>query len=142
MEELKKRRERLKAMRMEAAQSGADSKGGNSSQTQGLPNPLLQTAATNQESCPQRFGYSTDPMAAFSGNNRSKVSQNIAQEHLAPSVQQITPWPLPSQGKYQQQESVWSPMGMVRPSGMQPGTPHGAWNGPGSTYGYNIQILS
>ncbi|KAL1807556.1 hypothetical protein DCAR_0726936 [Daucus carota subsp. sativus] len=138
MEESEKRRERLKAMRMEAAQSGADNEVGNSSQTQGLPNPLLQTAVTNQESCPQRFGYYTDPMAAFSGNKRSKVSQNITQEHLTPSIQEITPRPLPSQGMYQQQESVWSPTGMVRPSSMQPGTPRGAWNGPGPTYGYNI----
>lgn len=29
-------------------------------------------------------------------------------------------------------------MGIVRPSGMQPGTPRGAWNGPGPAYGYNI----
>lgn len=89
MEESEKRRERLKAMRMEAAQSGADNEVGNSSQTQGLPNPLLQTAVTNQESCPQRFGYYTDPMAAFSGNKRSKVSQNITQEHLTPSSNNI-----------------------------------------------------
>lgn len=40
-----------------------------------------------------------------------------------------------------QQESIWSPMGTVRPPGMQPGvgTPRGAWNGPpGPAYGYNI----
>lgn len=140
MEESEKRRERLKAMRMEAAQSGGNNDCENSTQTRGLSSPLLETTATNQDSCPQRFGYYTDPMAAFSANKRSKVNQNNAQEHLTPPIQQktvMTP-PLPSQSMHQQQESVWSPMGMVRPSGMQPGAPHGAWNGPGPAYGYNI----
>lgn len=140
MEESEKRRERLKAMRMEAAQSDANNDVENSTQTRGLSNPLLETTASNQDSCPQRFGYYTDPLAAFSGNKRSKVNQNIAQEHLTPPIQEktaMTPPPLPSQSMHQQQESVWSPMGMVCPSGMQPGTPRGAWNGPGPAYGYN-----
>lgn len=141
MEESEKRRERLKAMRMEAAQGGANNDVENSTQTRGLSNPLLETAATSQDSYPQRFGYYTDPMAAFSGNKKSKVSQNVSQEQFTPPIKQktvMTPPSLPSQTMHQPQESVWSPMGMVRPSGMQPGTPRGAWNGPGPRYGYNI----
>ncbi|KAK1358872.1 hypothetical protein POM88_043346 [Heracleum sosnowskyi] len=72
MEESEKKRERLKTMRMEAAQM------------RGISSLVLETAATNQDSCPRRFGYYTDPMAAFSGNKRSKVNQNSAQEHLRP----------------------------------------------------------
>lgn len=94
MEESEKRRERLKAMRMEAAQSGANNDVGISTQTQGLSNPLLESAATNQDPCPQRFGYYTDPMAAFSGNKRSKVSPNSTQEHLKPPSNNISFWVL------------------------------------------------
>lgn len=94
MEESEKRRERLKAMRMEAAQSDANNDVENSTQTRGLSNPLLETTASNQDSCPQRFGYYTDPLAAFSGNKRSKVNQNIAQEHLTPPSNNLSFWVL------------------------------------------------
>lgn len=94
MEESEKRRERLKAMRMEAAQSDANNNFENSTQTRGLSSPLLETSTTNQDSCPQRFGYYTDPMAAFSGNKRSKVNKNSAQEHLTPSSNNMSFWVL------------------------------------------------
>lgn len=55
MEESLKRRERPQAMRLEVAQSGGGNDVGNSTQTRGLPSPLLETAATNQDSCPQNI---------------------------------------------------------------------------------------
>lgn len=83
MEESEKRRERLKAMRMEAAQ-GDESK--DFTESHGLSNPLIETSSTQQEEPvgKQRFDYYTDPMSAFSGNKRSKVSQNISQQHSTP----------------------------------------------------------
>ncbi|GER37586.1 hydroxyproline-rich glycoprotein [Striga asiatica] len=74
MEESEKRKERLKVMRMEASQTGAyaDSKSPGSAYG-ALLNPLIEnetaTASPNQHNLP-RFGYYTDPMAAFSGSKR------------------------------------------------------------------------
>lgn len=90
MEESEKRRERLKAMRMEAAQGDVNNDVKNFTESHGLSNPLIETSATHQESsAPQRFDYYTDPMSAFSGNKRSKVSQNISQEHFTPPSNNI-----------------------------------------------------
>lgn len=69
MEESEKRRERLKAMRIEASQPGATSETG--SQLHHLSNPLVESPSmqTNSQETP-RFDYYTDPMAAFSNDKR------------------------------------------------------------------------
>lgn len=76
MEESVKRKERLQAMRMEAAQNGSDD---NKDHHQESPHsaPGLLTNPFNDHSSPSstpqhtpRFDYYTDPLAAFSGNKR------------------------------------------------------------------------
>lgn len=86
MEESEKRRERLKAMRIEAAQGDGINDTTNFTESHGLSNPFIETSLMHQQPCaPQRFDYYTDPMSAYSGNKRSKVSQNISQEHFTAS---------------------------------------------------------
>ncbi|KAH6832012.1 hypothetical protein C2S53_000173 [Perilla frutescens var. hirtella] len=74
MEESEKRRERLKAMRMEAADAAVDANSDRSGlASAGLSNPLVEgdsiSSVPTQYFSP-RFDYYTDPMAAFSGNKR------------------------------------------------------------------------
>lgn len=83
MEESEKRRERLKAMRMEASQSGdyieAVGYGG-------LTNPLTDSPSGKVESnamARPRFDYYTDPMSAFSANKRSNNNQ-VSQQCYTP----------------------------------------------------------
>ncbi|KAL0325721.1 UNVERIFIED_CONTAM: protein SICKLE [Sesamum radiatum] len=71
MEESEKRRERLKAMRMEAARAGVNTDSESSGlPSRGLSNPLIEsetTSASPLQYTSPRFDYYTDPMAAFSG---------------------------------------------------------------------------
>lgn len=92
MEESEKRKERLKAMRMEAAQAGLHSEAGNSVGVfQSLTNPLIEPSASSSmpadSRASPRFDFYTDPMAAFSANKRgSKVShQNTPDYFTSPS---------------------------------------------------------
>ncbi|XP_059461269.1 protein SICKLE isoform X2 [Corylus avellana] len=75
MEESEKRRERLKAMRMQAAQAEVS----NNVESSGVPgclsNPLIETSAV-QESCTPRFDFYTDPMAAFSDSRKRSNAVN------------------------------------------------------------------
>lgn len=83
MDESEKRKERLKAMRMEASQSGDYNEAVGYG---GLTNPLTDVPSGNVESCAMprpRFDYYTDPMAAFSANKRSNN-----QPHVSPQVSQ------------------------------------------------------
>lgn len=94
MEESEKRRERLKAMRMEASQSGDYSEaaqnpmGSSSFGHGGLTNPLTDSPSGQAEpyATPRpRFDYYTDPMAAFSANKRSNnVSPQVSQQCYTP----------------------------------------------------------
>ncbi|KAL6983121.1 hypothetical protein U1Q18_016516 [Sarracenia purpurea var. burkii] len=89
MEESEKRKERLKAMRMEALQPEVDNKASNSLESHHLSNPLIETSPVpssqmNSHTVP-RFDYYTDPMSAFSGNKRrNKVSNQNSQDYFAP----------------------------------------------------------
>ncbi|KAF5775821.1 putative protein SICKLE [Helianthus annuus] len=81
MEESTQRRERLKAMRLEASKEDATHNKDHS--TVSLANPLLEST-TNSETEVQKtsrsFSYYTNPMAAYSGNKqRSQVSPPISQ---------------------------------------------------------------
>ncbi|XAR48490.1 hypothetical protein NMG60_11031323 [Bertholletia excelsa] len=90
MEESEKRRERLKAMRIEASQAGArHEEVGNSTESQNLTNPLVEACTTppvqmNSDVAP-RFDYYTDPLSAFSTDKRrSKVSNQNSQGYSTP----------------------------------------------------------
>lgn len=89
MEESEQRRERLKAMRMEASQTGVHNEIGNSVESHQLSNPLIETSAAtpvqmNSYATP-RFDYYTDPMSAFSANKRrSKVSNQNSPDYFTP----------------------------------------------------------
>ncbi|XP_041003561.1 protein SICKLE-like isoform X2 [Juglans microcarpa x Juglans regia] len=77
MEDSAKRRERLKAMRMQADQAEVP----NNSESTGMPgclsNPLIETATMAvQESCAPRFDFYTDPMSAFSDSKKSNKAGN------------------------------------------------------------------
>ncbi|KAJ9674030.1 hypothetical protein PVL29_023529 [Vitis rotundifolia] len=90
MEESEKRRERLKAMRMEAAQTKVSDTVDTSAMPGYLSNPLVEGSATlpvQEDSCmTPRFDFYTDPMSAFSSNKRrSKVANQIQQDYLTPS---------------------------------------------------------
>ncbi|KAL9172579.1 hypothetical protein ABFS82_03G056800 [Erythranthe guttata] len=71
MEESEKRRERLNAMRTEAAQTRETTHPHNS--LGGLSNPLIESESASTaplHHTSQRFDFYTDPMAAFSGSKR------------------------------------------------------------------------
>ncbi|PON89843.1 M-phase-specific PLK1-interacting protein-like [Trema orientale] len=92
MEESEKRRERLRAMRAEAAQA----ENSNSIETTpGIPcylsNPLIETTAAmlSQEAsrATPRFDFYTDPMAAFSANKRRNTTSNqSSSDYYTPPV--------------------------------------------------------
>lgn len=95
MEESAKRREKLKAMRMEAA----DAEVSNTVNTFVVPchleNPLDENSATQpskeDSSATQRFDFYTDPMSAFSGNKRNKASNEIPQDISTPPSNSSSP---------------------------------------------------
>ncbi|KAK9109038.1 hypothetical protein Sjap_017098 [Stephania japonica] len=83
MEESEKRRERLKAMRMEAAQANASHNVDTSTVPTQLSNPLIDSLATMENSSTHtRFDFYTDPMAAFSAGARNfDMSTPLPQFH-------------------------------------------------------------
>lgn len=89
MDESEQRRERLKAMRMEASQEATTYNDGSSHSAVSLSNPLLESTANNDNQVQpfaQSFNYYTDPMAAYSGNKqRSKVSPQISHDYSSTS---------------------------------------------------------
>ncbi|GMN40157.1 hypothetical protein TIFTF001_009387 [Ficus carica] len=96
MEESEKRRERLRAMRAEAARS----ENSNSIEASAMPgylsNPLVEISAavSAQEESRRtpRFDFYTDPMAAFSGNNRrNNTNDQISSHFLTPPVNNGSP---------------------------------------------------
>ncbi|KAK4429169.1 protein SICKLE [Sesamum alatum] len=103
MEESEKRRERLKAMRMEAAQAGVNTDSESSGfPSRGLSNPLIEsetTSASSLQYTSPRFDYYTDPMAAFSGSRRrNNTSHQVSQGHYntppRPVYRGMTPTPV------------------------------------------------
>jgi hypothetical protein len=82
MEESENRRDRLKAMRMQAAQAEVS----NNVESSGVPgclsNPLIETSVV-QESCTPRFDFYTDPMSAFSDSRkRSNAANQIRPDYF------------------------------------------------------------
>lgn len=85
MEESEKRKERLKAIREQAAEAGDNNEEQNSigePLDHGLTNPLIETpsASSRKDEPRPRFDYYTDPMAAFSANNKmNNLSPQVSQ---------------------------------------------------------------
>ncbi|KAL5983986.1 hypothetical protein ACLOJK_018088 [Asimina triloba] len=91
MEESEKRKERLKALRAEAAQAQVSNTQNASTLAGSLSNPLIDPSflPPPAENSPAaiRFDFYTDPMSAFSGNKRWN-SDNIRSPHghLSPPI--------------------------------------------------------
>ncbi|XP_011083710.1 uncharacterized protein LOC105166163 [Sesamum indicum] len=102
MEESEKRRERLKAMRIEAARAGVNTDSESSGlPSRGLSNPLIEsetTSASPLQYTSPRFDYYTDPLAAFSGSRRNNTSHQVSQGHYntpsRPVYHGMTPTPV------------------------------------------------
>ncbi|KAG9448444.1 hypothetical protein H6P81_008409 [Aristolochia fimbriata] len=78
MDESEKRRERLKTMRMEAAQAELPSSPVPSAPGVHLSNPLVDSSATpnttESSNAGRRFDYYTDPLSAFSSSKRRIIN--------------------------------------------------------------------
>ncbi|KAJ0024670.1 hypothetical protein Pint_08492 [Pistacia integerrima] len=101
MEESEKRRERLRAMRMEAEQAEVCSNVETFAVPDSLSNPLLEKSASQpaqgESYATPRFDYYTDPMAAFSGNKkRGQPDNQIAQDYFTPPSFSASAMPQPS----------------------------------------------
>ncbi|KAA8528365.1 hypothetical protein F0562_035720 [Nyssa sinensis] len=159
MEESAKRKERLKAMRMEASQAGVYNDGGSYSGSHGLSNPLIETSAALpaqvESNATPRFDYYTDPLSAFSGHKRNSNASNqnpsgYFTPPTGPRNPEITPPPAhqaqayysPDQRMYQTRAPHYSsgpyrsPIGMASPFGAHQGTPPRVWNGSGGSSSY------
>ena len=92
MEESAQRRERLKAMRMEASQEATNNDASAHSAVN-LSNPLIESTANPESQAQpfaQSFNYYTDPMAAYTGNKqRSKVTSQISQDYSSTPTRNI-----------------------------------------------------
>ncbi|XP_023634676.1 protein SICKLE [Capsella rubella] len=96
MEDSEKRKQMLKAMRMEAAAQNDDGSTGleTSGDTAHLSNPLAETSTHQQDSCETpRFDYYTDPMSAYSSFKRNKTPKQ--QYVSSPHHQTSSPVPPP-----------------------------------------------
>ncbi|GFP92685.1 hypothetical protein PHJA_001412700 [Phtheirospermum japonicum] len=154
MEESEKRRERLNAMRIEAAQTGVYIDSGSSgSASNALSNPLIENetaSAPPHQYTAQRFDFYTDPMSAFTGSKRrNNVSPQVSQGHYNPPPprpmdQGMIPNPSyhypamnsPGQGIFNQPRAhfnpgpVGSPMGSDSPLNRPHQYPPSSWGGP------------
>lgn len=101
MEESEKRKERLKAMRAEAAEAEACSSVETFPVPISLSNPLFENSAAQpiqeQPFAASRFGFYTDPTAAFSANKKRGQHDNYArQDYLMPPSFSAPPMARPS----------------------------------------------
>ncbi|XP_057793953.1 protein SICKLE isoform X2 [Salvia miltiorrhiza] len=99
MEESQKRRERLKAMRIEAANTAVNADTDSLLASGGLSNPLVEGESTSipTKCFSPRFDYYTDPMAAFSGSRRDNITPQVSHGHFnmlpRPTHQNMSPGP-------------------------------------------------
>ncbi|KAL6574298.1 hypothetical protein OROHE_001202 [Orobanche hederae] len=103
MEESEKRKERLEAMRMEAAGTGAYTDFESPGLASGaLSNPLIESETASPSPhhyTSPRFDYYTDPLSAFSASKRANnISPQVSQGHYGtpprPMDQGMTPNPV------------------------------------------------
>ncbi|KAG6434628.1 hypothetical protein SASPL_106266 [Salvia splendens] len=131
MEESQKRRERLKAMRIEAADTTVANTD-RSLASGGLANPLVEgesTSVPTQYFTP-RFDYYTDPMAAFSGSRRDNITPQVSHGRPSGPAHQHMP-PGPMYRSTAQNQSYQTP-GVNYPGqrGGPQGNPPTSWGGP------------
>ncbi|XP_023770399.1 protein SICKLE [Lactuca sativa] len=131
MEESAQRKERLKAMRMEASsQEGPTYNEGGEPSAVSLSNPLLEPMANpNSQVHPsgQTFNYYTNPMAAYSGNKqKTNVNPQMSNEYssILPRPQTNDMFPSPSFRPHLNHSSI---------PRMQP-PPHGQYQNPNFSY--------
>ncbi|KAL5559961.1 hypothetical protein UlMin_036172 [Ulmus minor] len=127
--ESEKRKDRLRAMRADAAQAENSTNVVTSAMPHHLLNPLLENPAAmplqEESRATARFDYYTDPMAAFSGNKRRNMSSDqVATGHFTPQVNQFQgncpPDPAMNQPQINQFHSNYSPdPRMYRPQSNQ-----------------------
>ncbi|KAL6179320.1 hypothetical protein ACLB2K_050836 [Fragaria x ananassa] len=163
METSEKRKERLRAMRLEAEASHNDT----TADVPGyLSNPLADGNVAQEEPCaPSRFGFYTDPMAGFSADTKRCKGDHFAlnsfkhsdagglpvprlppplsgrpmNPEMPPAPHQFQSNYSPDQRMYQQNFAPQrSPAGMVRPFAMHHGNPPELWNGAEGPANYNF----
>ncbi|KAK4804460.1 hypothetical protein SAY86_004277 [Trapa natans] len=143
MEESEKRKERLRAMRMEAARAESSNYSEVLPGPSSLENPFAEAPGplfVQEEPCSApRFDYYTDPMSAFSGNKRRNTIGNDTQHNYpAPNHFTYPPGPLPSvsgrrnletssPSHANQWQTSYSPCHAM----YQPHTPHAQFQGQG-----------
>ncbi|KAK4359149.1 hypothetical protein RND71_021378 [Anisodus tanguticus] len=139
MEESEKRKERLKAIREEAAEAADSTKEQNSI---GLTNPLIDTpsGSSGQDEPRPRFDYYTDPMAAFSANNKkNNLGPQVSQPCNTPPRVNAIPLGIRRNSSNSLDSSLGSPNNYYPPNSPQigdissDGFPQGG--GAGSQYG-------
>ncbi|KAL4567149.1 hypothetical protein LXL04_022723 [Taraxacum kok-saghyz] len=134
MEESAQRKERLKAMRMEASQEGPTYNEGGDHLAVSLSNPLLEPTANPSgqvHQVAQSFNYYTNPMAAYSGNKqKTKVSPQIPHDYssILPRQQTNDMFPSPSL----QPHLSHSPIPRMH-------MPHGQYQNPNFSYTPQVQ---
>lgn len=101
MEESEKRKERLRAMRLEAAQAEVCSNVESSTMPTSLSNPLVETPGSQsaqERTCgAPRFDFYTDPMSAFSVNKRKgQPDDHLSGSHFMPRGYTGSPMEQPS----------------------------------------------
>lgn len=159
MEESEKRRERLRAMRMEAGVSNTScSCSSSSSSPSSLSNPLLERPLEDSHAAAPRFGFYTDPMAAFSSDKRrTGLPHSTPRPHFSPSPsvtgQQNPEMPVSGVHQFQNNYSPYqnmhqggdpyyspgppiSPMGIRSPYPMHQGSPSFS-SAPGRGHWFN-----
>ncbi|XP_021743742.1 uncharacterized protein LOC110709801 [Chenopodium quinoa] len=132
MEESEKRRERLRAMRLEATTDAVPSSFPQQTLNSILPAPLLNNedsdaAAAAAVTPPPRFDYYTDPMAAYSTDKRRPFTPR---PHVSPSPQGPRNPQMPHPGAPQFQHNVAAHQGIYQ--GGDPNYNPG-WPGPTSS---------
>ncbi|XP_042520556.1 protein SICKLE-like isoform X2 [Macadamia integrifolia] len=140
MEESKKRRERLKAMQMEAADVEASNIADGSTPPGYLSNPRIEPSSVPlvEEAVP-RFDFYTDPMAGSSGNKRWRSTMQTPQNYTSHTTSSGSPISrLPSSLS----DSWRSPVGSASPFHGHQGTPPGVWNRSAGRAGYSFPFHS
>lgn len=115
MEESEQRRERLRAMRLEANAEVVSSSSSQQTLNSNFPPPLANPLLENEDSAaaaatpPPRFDYYTDPMAAYSADKRRPFTPR---PHLSPSPSGPRHPEMPFSGAHQFQNNYALHQGM------------------------------
>ncbi|XP_073145367.1 protein SICKLE-like [Henckelia pumila] len=149
MEESEKRRERLKAMRMQAAEAdiSIDSEG-SGIVSRSLSNPLIENElapSTAEQYSRPRFDYYTDPLSAFSADKRrSNFSHQVSHGYssMPPNTtsspgQRPTQAPGDGQSSSLRSSSLRNPIGVAGPLGKPEGNTSNTLGGSYSSLNYN-----